>query len=221
MASSNFYVLLQLEPTATHEEIVASYRRLAQIYHPDKNPGFRAEATERFQRIQQAYERLSNPTTRARYDASIGQGLPRSNAMGASYSYDLVFPIGDSPNSFHMNRVRYPDGSLGPFAFRYDPQNHMAVPERYATSWQRDDGGVARGFAVAQAARVARAARTDQAAQAADAVQSAQQAAQSAQQAVQSVQAAQDAQQTTEGETAEPKAEDKERKAGNASSREA
>ncbi|RYP03823.1 hypothetical protein DL764_004873 [Monosporascus ibericus] len=174
MVSSNLYDLLQLEPTATHEEIVASYRRLAQIYHPDKNPGSRAEAADRFQRIQQAYERLSNPTTRARYDASIGQGLPRSNAMEASYSYDLVFPIGDSPNSFHMNRVRYPDGSLGGFAFRYDPQNNMAVPERHATSRQRDDGGVARDFAVAQAARAARATRPDPAAQA---VQSAQQAA--------------------------------------------
>ncbi|RYP52739.1 hypothetical protein DL768_002168 [Monosporascus sp. mg162] len=231
MASSNLYVLLQLEPTATHEEIVASYRRLAQIYHPDENPGFRAGATERFQRIQQAYERLLNPTTRARYDASIGQCLPRSNAMGSRYSYDLVFPIGDSPNSFHMNRVRYPDGSLGPFAFRYDPETRMGMPERYATSWQRDDGGLARDFAVAQAARVARAARTDRAAQAAEAVQSAQQAAQSAQQAAQSVQAvlqavqaaqaADDAQQTTEGETAEPKAGDKEGKAGNAESREA
>ncbi|RYP59138.1 hypothetical protein DL770_010271 [Monosporascus sp. CRB-9-2] len=231
MASSNLYALLQLEPTATHEEIVASYRRLAQMYHPDKNPGSRAEATERFQRIQQAYERLSNPTTRARYDASIGQALPRSNAMGPSYSYDLVFPIGDSPNSFHMNRVRYPDGSLGPFAFRYDPGNNMAVPERYIRSWQRDDGGVARDFAAAQAARVARAARTDPAAQAAEAVQSAQQSAQSAQQAVQSIQAvlqavqaaqaAHDAQQTTEGDTAEPKAEDKERKADNAESGEA
>ncbi|RYP53410.1 hypothetical protein DL769_010519 [Monosporascus sp. CRB-8-3] len=240
MASSNLYVLLQLEPTATHEEIVTSYRRLAQIYHPDKNPGFRAEATERFQQIQQAYQTLSNPTTRARYDSSIGRDLPRSNAMGASYSYDLVFPIGDSPNSFHMNRVRYSDGSLGPFAFRYGPGDHMGATPRDGTSWQRDDGGLARDFAVAQAARAARAARTDQADpvaranEAAQAVQSARRAVQSAEKVVQSVQAAlqavqaaqaaqtaHDAQQTAEGEMTEPKAEDKERKAGNAETQEA
>ncbi|RYP16588.1 hypothetical protein DL765_005049 [Monosporascus sp. GIB2] len=221
MASSNLYTLLQLEPTVTHEEIVASYRRLAQIYHPDKNPGLGAEATERFQEIQQAYETLSNATTRARYDTSIGRVLPISNATATSYSYDLVFPIGDSPNSFHMNRVRYPDGSLGPFAFSYDPQHNRAVPERYAPSWQRDDGGLARDFAAA------RAARTDQATQAARGIQAAQQAvgqaaqaAQAAQQAVQTVeaiQAAQAAQQTAN----EPKAEVKERKAGDAASKEA
>ncbi|RYO85956.1 hypothetical protein DL766_006094 [Monosporascus sp. MC13-8B] len=187
MASSNLYALLQLEPTATHEEIVTSYRRLAQIYHPDKNPGLGAEATERFQQIQQAYETLSHATTRARYDTN-------------------------NPNSFHMNRVRYPDGSLGPFAFSYDPQHNIAAPERYAPFWQRDDGGLARGFAAAQAARIAQAARTDQATQAARAIQAVQRAVQ----AVEAIQAAQPAQQTTM-----PKAEDKERKAGDAASKEA
>jgi molecular chaperone DnaJ len=63
----DFYVLLGLERGATVRDIQRAYRRLARRYHPDINPGDRtAEAL--FRQIVEAYETLSDPDRRRRYD---------------------------------------------------------------------------------------------------------------------------------------------------------
>lgn len=56
---------------ATSGEIKAAYRRLAKIYHPDRNPQYADE--EKFKLIKEAYENLINPQKRARYDARRGR----------------------------------------------------------------------------------------------------------------------------------------------------
>jgi DnaJ domain len=58
------YDILGVEPGATPEQIRAAYRELALRVHPDRNPGFVPEATQRFMDIQAAYELLSDPTSR-------------------------------------------------------------------------------------------------------------------------------------------------------------
>jgi DnaJ domain len=59
------YDILGVEPGATPEQITAAYRQLAMRMHPDRNPGFVTEATQRFRDIQAAYELLSaDPTSR-------------------------------------------------------------------------------------------------------------------------------------------------------------
>jgi preprotein translocase subunit Sec63 len=45
------YAALEIETTATQQEIVSSYRRLARVYHPDKNPDNIEDATRAFQRV--------------------------------------------------------------------------------------------------------------------------------------------------------------------------
>src|SRR5215207_4555503 len=67
MASRDFYEALGVSRTADQEEIQRAYRRLARTYHPDvnKDPG----AEERFKEISEAYDVLSDPETRRRYDA--------------------------------------------------------------------------------------------------------------------------------------------------------
>jgi curved DNA-binding protein len=67
MASPDFYAALGVSRTASQEEIQRAYRRLARTYHPDvnKDPG----AEERFKEISEAYDVLSDPETRRRYDA--------------------------------------------------------------------------------------------------------------------------------------------------------
>lgn len=64
----DYYAELHVERSATQAQITSSYRRLAMIHHPDKNPDNQEEATTIFQRIQLAYETLSDPVKRARYD---------------------------------------------------------------------------------------------------------------------------------------------------------
>src|SRR4051794_8234096 len=64
----DLYELLGLARGATLIEIKRSYRRLARKYHPDINPGDNA-AEAHFKEITRAYETLSDPDLRLRYDA--------------------------------------------------------------------------------------------------------------------------------------------------------
>jgi DnaJ domain len=61
------YEILGVKPGVTPEQLTAVYRELAMRVHPDRNPGFVAEATERFAAINAAYELLSDPKRRAAY----------------------------------------------------------------------------------------------------------------------------------------------------------
>src|SRR5256885_13090485 len=65
----DLYELLGLSRDATLIEIKRSYRRLARKYHPDINPGDNA-AEARFKDITRAYETLSDPDRRMRYDSA-------------------------------------------------------------------------------------------------------------------------------------------------------
>ncbi len=65
--SRDFYEVLGVPRSATQEDIQRAYRRLARTYHPDLNPD--PAAAERFKEITEAYNVLSDPKTRRRYDA--------------------------------------------------------------------------------------------------------------------------------------------------------
>jgi len=66
--NSSLYQILELKPDASLNDIKAAYRRLAKIWHPDKNDA--PEAAEKFKQINQAYEVLSNTSKKADYDNS-------------------------------------------------------------------------------------------------------------------------------------------------------
>ena len=82
----DLYEILGVPRDATQEEIKRAYRRLARQYHPDVNRSHDAE--ERFKEIAAAYEILSDPDKRARYDR-YGQGVG-----------PMDFPFGDVADIF-------------------------------------------------------------------------------------------------------------------------
>jgi curved DNA-binding protein len=66
VAARDFYEVLGVPRTASADEIQRAYRKLARTYHLDvnKDPG----AEERFKEVSEAYDVLSDPDTRSRYD---------------------------------------------------------------------------------------------------------------------------------------------------------
>ena len=67
MASKDYYEVLGLQKGASEDEIKRAFRKLAIKYHPDKNQGNK-EAEEKFKDINEAYQVLSDPEKKARYD---------------------------------------------------------------------------------------------------------------------------------------------------------
>lgn len=71
-----FYELLGIPETGSLLEIKQAYKQLARKYHPDVSPPGRVEEyTQRFIRVQEAYETLSDPRSRELYDHHMGKGL--------------------------------------------------------------------------------------------------------------------------------------------------
>src|SRR5919109_5410917 len=71
--TADYYEVLGVPRGATDEQIRSAYRRLARQYHPDVNKA--ADAADRFKQITEAYEVLTDPQRRQRYDMfGSGQG---------------------------------------------------------------------------------------------------------------------------------------------------
>mmetsp|Transcript_4320 Transcript_4320/g.9920 ORF Transcript_4320/g.9920 Transcript_4320/m.9920 type:complete len:298 (+) Transcript_4320:215-1108(+) len=71
------YEQLEIEQTATPKDIKKAYRRLAVKHHPDRNIGREEEATVKFRAINEAYEILSDESSRRQYDQSLKYGDSR------------------------------------------------------------------------------------------------------------------------------------------------
>jgi hypothetical protein len=65
----NYYQVLGVKYTASHDEIKRAYRRLAVMYHPDKNPD--PEAENLFKTINEAYDVLGDPSKKSGYDLKL------------------------------------------------------------------------------------------------------------------------------------------------------
>ena len=81
----DYYEVLGVSKDASAEDIKKAYRKMALKYHPDRNPGD-ATAEEKFKEAAEAYDVLSNPDKKARYDKFGHAGM--SGAAGGAGGYE-------------------------------------------------------------------------------------------------------------------------------------
>ena len=86
----DYYEVLQVSRSASAAQIKQAYRKLAMKYHPDRNPDD-AEAEAKFKEAAEAYEVLSNPEKKARYDRFGHAGVNSGSQGGGFGSAEDIF----------------------------------------------------------------------------------------------------------------------------------
>ncbi len=123
------YEVLGVQPDASADEIRKTYRKLAKQFHPDLNPG-KPEAEARFKSISAAYDLLSDPEKRARYDRG------EIDETGAERP----------PRGYYRSQA---EGAQG---WRYEPEGEMDLSDledlfaAFGSAGRRQRGGAGAGF---------------------------------------------------------------------------
>ena len=109
MEFRDYYKILGVDKNADEKTIKRAYRKLAQLYHPDKNPNNKA-SEEKFKEINEAYEVLGDADKRSKYD-QLGQNYHRYQQTGGrpdGFDYSQWF-AGGAPGGNYQNSVNFED----------------------------------------------------------------------------------------------------------------
>lgn len=111
LSGANYYEMLGIEPTADYAEIKKAYYVMVKKYHPDRHHSPRLRSIhglleELFVKVQTAYEVLSTPMERRRYDESIGSRSKSSASSPGARGSETSSPT----HSDEIAEARYRDG---------------------------------------------------------------------------------------------------------------
>lgn len=120
----NYYADLEVSPNASVDDVKRQFKKLAMLYHPDKNVGKEAEANLKFQTIQSALEILTDPTTKAQYDE-------------ARKNYNSRFPrasgVRGNPYQDYGKEFARPPTRRQPATTTQPQPQHRSGAQRYST----------------------------------------------------------------------------------------
>ncbi len=92
MAKRDYYEVLEVSRDASDSDLKKAYRRLAMKHHPDRNQDNSKESEAKFKEAKEAYEVLSNPDLRARYDRFGHDGIEgMPGGFSSSGGFDDIF----------------------------------------------------------------------------------------------------------------------------------
>lgn len=112
------YQTLGISRSATEKELQAAYRKLAKQHHPDLNPGNK-QAEEKFKEVTAAYELLSDPDKRKRYDRGEINAAGEAQYSGFGYRDFAEGPQGGKYTSFHGFGQEAEMGDMGDIFSRF------------------------------------------------------------------------------------------------------
>ncbi|GER38555.1 DNAJ heat shock family protein [Striga asiatica] len=129
----DYYNILKVNRNASEDDLKKAYRRLARIWHPDKNAN-KHEAEAKFKQISEAYDVLSDPQKRQIYDLYGEEGLksgqfPPPPPRGSRAAH--------GNQGFHYNSQQHPNPN-----FRFNPRD---ADDIYAEIFGENSGGGAGG----------------------------------------------------------------------------
>lgn len=128
--TNDYYLLLELSPTSTEAEIKKAWREQLQVWHPDRfthAPALHQKAEAKTKLINQAYEILSDPTARARYDAAVKPG-PTANTASSSRSSPSPSSYASPPPRQASQQSRDRRGPQSPILLTKEGQGTVMVP---------------------------------------------------------------------------------------------
>jgi curved DNA-binding protein len=114
MEYKDYYKILEVDKSATKEEIKKQYKKLARKYHPDVNPG-NQEAEDKFKAINEAHEVLSDAEKRKKYD-TLGADWQRYAQAGDAGDFDWQqYAQGGGSRQGHYTAEDFNQGDFSDF----------------------------------------------------------------------------------------------------------
>ncbi|TXG50407.1 hypothetical protein EZV62_022931 [Acer yangbiense] len=135
----DYYNILKVNRNATEDDLKKSYKRLAMIWHPDKNPSYRrSEAEAKFKQISEAYDVLSDPQKRQIYDLYGEEGLKSGQVPPPPFSTSASTSSSSSAarGQQHYYQRQNPNPS-----FRFHPRDAEDIYEELFGSESGSGGG--------------------------------------------------------------------------------